>query len=122
MKAILTFPAVFILLAPYQKLQAASAPITDSAAIIEQAEGWIIVTSRGEGRLDYAVVLKVSGLGASITETKVLPAILDTPLPPGSLGESCWITGTIESTPIDNARLQNQKHIRITKIEPQKWI
>ena len=102
-----------IFLAISTNIYAAEAPANAPPEIINRVEGWVIATSRAEATDLYAVILKGN---SDFSNWRVIPATAETRLSKEILGEACVISGTIETTPLDQ-----QRRIRISEIEELKW-
>jgi hypothetical protein len=109
----LTF-ACLLLLFSWQPLSASAAEgIASNAVEKTQVSGWIIAVSRREATDRYAIVVQEKW---GSEHCRLIPAIMDTPIPPSSLGESCVITGVFETNAVGQST-----QFRVMKIEKMKW-
>ena len=93
----------------------APTPFVDTATgTTVKTVAWLITTTEAEGKIEYAVIVK-----GDAGDWHVIPAILQTAIPDGTLGRPAGITGTVEvETEIGHAPV---KRVIITDIQPVGW-
>ncbi len=90
-------------------------PFVDTATgKTARAQAWLITTTEAEGTIEYAVIVR-----GNAGDWQVIPAIVNTKIPDGTLGRPSVITATVEMESI--AGSSPKKRLKITKIEPIAW-
>lgn len=115
MKFIKAFLFASILLTATHALADAPVPFVDTpTGKTARAQACLITTTEAEGTKEYAVVVR-----GDAGEWHVIPAILTTKVPNGTLGRPSVITAIMEEESKGNA--PPRKRLNITKIEPLAW-